>query len=97
MSAQSEKEKLAEPWKGKAVFTGTREIDLRMLVQFAAFSIHGDNTDLINITPFKLKFIVPSFHKSSLRRMLGDLGITKMNLFPDLGALAENLKQDYAR
>jgi hypothetical protein len=97
MSAHLEKEGLALPWKGKVVFTGTREIDLRMLVQQAVFSIHGDNTDLINITPFKLKFMVPAPHKADLREVLRRLGITKMNVFPDLGALAENLKQDYAR
>jgi hypothetical protein len=96
MSAQDEKEKLAAQWKEKVVFTGSREIDLRMLVQHAAFSIHGDRTNLVDITPFKLKFIVPWTAKANLREVLRSFGITKRNLFPDLGALAEDLKRDYA-
>jgi hypothetical protein len=85
------------PKEHRFVFSGTREIDPRVLAQQASFSIHDDETDLATAElptqhEWRMKFIVPKNAKPKLRRRLFDLGITKMTLFPDLGALAEDIK-----
>jgi hypothetical protein len=98
-SGQAEKEELREKWRRKVLFVGTREVDLRVLVQQGSFSIHGDENDLaeLNLTSSQRRFIIPSDAKFMLRESLRAVGITKMALFPDLGALADNLKADFLR
>jgi hypothetical protein len=72
---------------------GTREIDPRVLVQQGAFTIHADDTDLANIAgTWRIAFRVPGARKGDVQEILRSLAITKMSLFPDLAALAEELK-----
>ena len=88
---------------GRSIMVATREIDPRILVQQAAFSIHADDTDLAQVSygmmdqnnqfpSWRIGFGVPHQHKSNLREMLRMLSIIKSSLFPDLGALAEEIK-----
>ena len=87
----------------KAFAVGTREIDPRVLVQQGAFTIHADGADLADLDyvyprdpppapPWRRVFRVPSASKSWLLEVLGAVGIRKSSLFPDLGALAEDIK-----
>jgi FRG domain len=86
---------LTAPHAGKAIALGTREIDPRVLAQQGMFTIHADATDLAQIEPpfsWRMAFRVPSSSKQALRETLTALGITRSSLFPDLSALAEDLK-----
>jgi FRG domain len=89
--------KAEEYWAGKVAFTGTREIDPRVLAQQASFSIHGDALDLADDnfdikTTWRRAFIIPLKAKRNLRHTLEQVGIYKSALFPDLAALAEDIK-----
>ncbi len=73
----------------------SNEIDIRMLVQLSAFTVHGTSTpieDLPQKENFLIKFIVPTEAKSSLRATLNLIGIRESCLFPDLEHLAKELK-----
>jgi hypothetical protein len=88
----------------KALAVGPREIDYRMLAQQGVFTIHSDDDDLADVaysnppagtdppTPWRRAFRISANAKPKLREMLTALGIKKSTLFPDLGALAEELK-----
>jgi hypothetical protein len=83
--------------KDSVIFSGTREIDARVFAQHASFSIHGSKIDLAGADiargeKWRSKYIVPAGYKKSIRAALTSLGLTKMSLFPDLSALAEELK-----
>ena len=83
--------------RNRVIFSGTREIDPRVLAQQASFSIHDDDIDLATVDlnvkhKWRIKYIVPVAAKPRLQDLLFALGITKMTLFPDLGTLAEQLK-----
>ena len=89
--------------QGQIIVTGSREIDARMLVQQGAFTIHADATDLAEVAyrardqntprpPWRLAFRVPASAKEILNNRLASLGFTLSTLFPDLGALAQDLK-----
>jgi hypothetical protein len=91
------------PMAGRALATGTREIDARVFVQQGAFTIHVDAADLAELdygfvdgnrrrSPWRTKFLVPADDKEAIRERLRTLGITHSALFPDLGALALDLK-----
>jgi hypothetical protein len=72
-----------------------QENDIRMLVQNAAFTIHDSPDDLQQFAspkPILLKFIVPAASKSNLKRWLRAFGASEATLFPDLAALADELK-----
>lgn len=78
-----------------ALAIGAREIDPRMLVQQAAFTIHSTPEDLGQIPGLRhhlLKFTVPAGAKRSIREHLSWLGIKQWTLFPDLHNLAAYLK-----
>jgi FRG domain len=84
---------------GQAFAIGTREIDLRVLVQQGAFTIHADGADLADLVQtsmqWRLAFRVHSTGKAALRELLIRLAIRRSSLFPDLGALAEELKSRF--
>jgi FRG domain len=95
--------RMTEPMAGRALATGTREIDARVFVQQGAFTIHVDAADLAELdygfvdgnrrrSPWRTKFLVPADDKEAIRERLRTLGITHSALFPDLGALALDLK-----
>jgi len=70
------------------------EMDLRMALQLAAFTIHGTKTPLEShsqAATFLRKLIIPASEKERLRRFLWLLGIRRSNLFPDLENLAQEL------
>jgi hypothetical protein len=70
--------RLTEPIAGRALATGTREIDARVLVQQGAFTMHADAVDLAGIdygfldgnrprSPWRTKFIcLPVIRRTSL-------------------------------
>jgi hypothetical protein len=83
--------------RGLVLALGAREIDARMFTQQGAFTIHGDAADLADAIehtsgPWKRAFIVPNKTRQDLQELLRRLSIHKSSLFPDLGALAEDLK-----
>jgi FRG domain len=70
----------------QVVFSGTREIDARILAQQASFSIHAGEVDLASVDLasdklWRLKFLIPSTSKRFLRQTLRAVGITKMTMF----------------
>ena len=70
------------------------QVDLRMLVQSAAFTIHGSRTPL-NELPDKDKIvaeiIIKQNDKRFVREALAISGFSRSQLFPDLESLALNL------
>jgi hypothetical protein len=93
----TERDEMVSRVAGRALAIGTREIDLRVLVQQGSFTIHADDTDLADLGPppsknWQIAFRVPNKSKDNLRELLTRLAIRQSSLFPDLGALAEDLK-----
>jgi len=77
-----------------AVLAG--ECDPRMMMQQSAFTIHGNDTPLDNLTDnekFIMKFEIPIEAKRELRKALGLFGINRSYLFPDLENLASDLSE----
>ena len=82
---------------GKHVAFGivTDEIDVRMMVQLSAFTIHGSNRPLEifdGADEFLIKIIVPAASKERLLREIKRAGVRESTLFPDLHHLAAELK-----
>jgi hypothetical protein len=72
------------------------EVDIRLMVQFAGFTIHGSSQPLekyAKVRIFLRKFVIPARSKAQLRNELKALGIRQRSIFPDL----YNLSQDLAR
>jgi hypothetical protein len=83
-----------------------REIDARVFAQQGACTIHADASDLSDIDykhppdrlalsnpqPWRRAFKVPAGKKTEIRHLLRAAGVHQATLFPDLGALAEELK-----
>ena len=68
-------------------------VDPRVMVQQGAFTIHGDQTNLAaKQVPWLVGFRVKGEAKIILPQKLGQLGIPRSGLFPDLGTLAHDLK-----
>lgn len=65
----------------------------RMLVQRAAFTVHG-RADPLNKQPYVIKFRVPASAKTTIKNQLTDLGYTVGKLFPDLEHLVQELKDN---
>jgi hypothetical protein len=86
------------PSEGKMVVAmGMREIDPRVLVQQGMCTVHADASDLSDVDcsgpkPWRRAYRLPAYCKPALRNWLRALGFHKAALFPDLGALAEELK-----
>lgn len=78
--------------ENKILAIGTNQIDIRMLVQLSAFTIHqpGKPLDEIDGTDkFLQKVTIPSACKPQILKNLDGVGIRLPNLFPDLDHLAE--------
>ena len=74
----------------------THEIDDRMLVQQAAFTIHGDKQPLDtrpDADKFLRRFDIPAAAKQRLYSQLKIIGFQRSTLFPDLAHLALDLKE----
>ena len=70
------------------------EVDSRMQVQLAAFTLHGSPTPLESLDGsenFLLKFEIPPEFKSVLKDQLFQMGIRMSGLFPDLEHLAKDI------
>lgn len=86
----------------RALASGTREIDPRILVQHGSFTVHSDGAPLCGmryklnrkgkLVPWRCCFRIPAKSKAAIRATLSNFAVTKASLFPDLGALAEYLK-----
>ena len=75
----------------------THEVDVRMMVQLSALTIHSSPTPMErrpDASDYSHKFVVTSAAKSDLRKHLERLGIRERNLFPDLDHLATDLNRD---
>jgi len=75
----------------------THEVDVRMMVQLSAMTIHGSPQPLEqrpNANEFLRKFTIPPGAKRTLRDRIARLGIRRRNLFPDLDHLATDLNDD---
>ena len=69
----------------------TKEVDVRMLIQQSAFTIHGSIAPLDTLPGFDVftrKFTVPVAAKMLIRDQLNALGFSPHTLFPDLEHLA---------
>ncbi len=82
------------PQVDKIVAVFANQVDLRMLVQLSAFTIHGIATpleDLKDRDKFLIRFDIPASKKEGLLEDLFKLGIRESNLFPDLEHLAKDV------
>jgi len=71
-----------------------QQVDLRMLVQQSAFTVHGVLRPLETMIKDAVrKFCVPAASKQQIRSELACLGITASSLFPDLIHLASDINQ----
>ena len=74
----------------------THEIDDRMLVQQAAFTIHGNEEPLdarSDAANFLRRYDIPATAKQHLHSQLRVTGIQRSTIFPDLTNLALDLKE----
>jgi hypothetical protein len=79
----------------EALAIPAREIDQRMLIQQARFTMHSTGRDLADIANSKAwlrKFVVPAKAKKTVRARLSFIGLRPSTLFPDLPTLAAELK-----
>jgi hypothetical protein len=77
-----------------ALAMAAHEIDMRMLVQRPAFTIHRDPTDLVEVVGDKKLLYAFDISKGSrgyIRRWLAAAGISESTLFPGLSELAYEL------
>jgi len=82
------------PQEPKIVAVFANQVDVRMLVQVSAFTIHGIATpleDLKDRDKFLVRFDIPASAKDRLQEELLQLGIRESNLFPDLEHLAKDV------
>ncbi len=82
----------------KVVASYATEVDLRMLLQQAVFTIHGVATaleDLPNAERCLVRFVVPEDSRSALSKELRLLGIRVSSIYPDLTHLGLDLEADW--
>lgn len=79
---------------GKTLAVAPNQVDVRMLVQQAYFTIHGSPTPLSELPQaqtFLSKFTIPAEAKEGLHNELRWVGIDESSLFPDLDHLCSHL------
>jgi hypothetical protein len=78
--------------ENRIVACAVDEIDPRLMLQQAAFTVHGPETPLEELQDsdqFLVKFVIPEGQpKAEINGALDLLGIKRSYLFPDLGNLA---------
>ena len=82
---------------GEIFAVAVPEIDIRMLVQQAACTIHGNKTpieELPDCDKFLMKYEIPAEAKEELRTTLSFLGVRESSLFPDLEHLAKEISTE---
>jgi FRG domain len=95
LDAIGQKDKVHTDPLPNAVAIGTREIDVRMLVQQSVFTLHSDATALSEVAsdpPILATFVIPASAKQQLRWRLAWLGLRPASVFPDLEHLAAELR-----
>ena len=73
----------------------TQHIDMRMMLQLSAFTIHGTDVPIEQLEgsdAFLVRFTVPSEFKQGLRGALRAAGIRSSALFPELEYLAADIR-----
>jgi len=87
----------AKPSTGKIVGVATHEVDIRMMMQLSAFTIHDTDKPLEGILhdygAFLRRYEILPSAKRHLRDQLELLAIDSTNLFPDLDHLAADLNR----
>lgn len=71
------------------------ELDVRMMLQLAGFTIHGSPKpfeQLRGVGPALTKLVIRAKHKPEIYEWVNRLGITRRNLFPDLSNLARSIR-----
>jgi hypothetical protein len=95
MIAESAVAGVGSPYRDIIAIDG-QETDPRMLAQLSRFTVHPDSTPLKLAHPesagWLRQFVIPRSAKDKIRKQLLALGIRRSNLFPDLAALAAELK-----
>jgi hypothetical protein len=84
------------PALDQVVALAVPEIDLRMMVQRSAFTIHGASSGLEECPgaeKFLFRMVIPSDKKPSIRKELVAVGIDHARIFPDLSGLARFLNE----
>jgi hypothetical protein len=80
-----------------AVAIVANQVDIRMLIQQSAFTIHGSESQPLEELPdhdeFLMRFEIPATAKEIIRTQLRWLGMTESYLFPDLEHLAKHLRE----
>ena len=89
----------AMPFKtdGKICAVSVPEMDIRMLVQQGACTIHGNKIPIENLADcnqFLRKYEIPAESKTRLRRVLLSLGVRESWVFPDLEHLAKEISDE---
>jgi hypothetical protein len=82
------------PVEKKAFAVRASEIDIRMLLQQSAFTIHGDPTPLEEMPgaeEFVVPITIPADAKPFMSAQIEALGVRRSDLFPDLSSLAREL------
>jgi len=82
---------------GKVAAFRVKVIDVRMLVQQAAFTLHGTSRGIETLEraeTFVRRFRIPAEAKPVIQMELYDMGITRKFLFPDLENLAGGLQDE---
>jgi hypothetical protein len=80
----------------KVVAVAPDEVDVRMMVQQSVFTLHDTTAPVDESAGTEgiiLKFEVPAASKDDLRRQLRQSGMRRSSLFPDLGSLAQELRE----
>lgn len=79
------------------IAVGAAELDLRLVVQNAGFTVHRlvEDLDANLAPPILYQYIIPHDAKGWIRRRLRLMGISMASLFPDLGSLAEDTRRAY--
>jgi len=86
------------PLGPKALATVARQMDVRMLVQQSAFTIHTDGSDLRRIsTPSVIlhKYMIPGPDKKNLRTLTRLFGLPRSLVFPELPGLSQELGEQF--
>jgi hypothetical protein len=89
----------AYQWEEVAFALVAREVDLRLMVQQAGFTIHGSGTPLNELHGLRNEtrmVRIPADAKRGLRMELDALGIRDSVLFPDLAHLACGIENRWA-
>jgi hypothetical protein len=74
------------------------QVDPRMLAQHAAYTVHGDKTDLSRILKhdrFLIKFQIDPAERSNILQDLRRAGTRESAIFPDLGHLAADIEEEW--